>query len=313
MICSRLNSPFLFSRSFLAIGCLLCAIGCHPQAVLVPRPEGISPTAADFAVAQQQRLLAVPSLALRGHAELKWIDTTGRHFDDGDFDLILRPANELSLRVSKLGEKFLWVGGGGGQSWIVLPRENPSRAILRNWPSAPSIGGVRQGLSVVGMGGLGGLSELMEPARLIEALGLASTNASEISNVSWSETRGAWAFTLPNRRLYARGESLLPVGCDWIDATSQVIATCTLDGFEWIRGDRPVGSPASSVQALVATRLQFSVWAGGRHEQDGDADGELFLSAEVPTFGGDKIRTQLFNWEDVKSALRPEVIEGPEP
>ncbi len=313
MICSRLNSPFLFSRSFLAIGCLLCAIGCHPQAVLVPRPEGISPTAADFAVAQQQRLLAVPSLALRGHAELKWIYTTGRHFDDGDFDLILRPANELSLRVSKLGEKFLWVGGGGGQSWIVLPRENPSRAILRNWPSAPSVGGVRQGLSVVGMGGLGGLSELMEPARLIEALGLASTNASEISNVSWSETRGAWAFTLPNRRLYARGESLLPVGCDWIDATSQVIATCTLDGFEWIRGDRPVGSPASSVQALVATRLQFSVWAGGRHEQDGDADGELFLSAEVPTFGGDKIRTQLFNWEDVKSALRPEVIEGPEP
>ena len=313
MIRSRLFSLFLFSRSFLAIGCLLCAISCHPQAVLVPKPDGIAPTSADFVAAQQQRLLAVPSLALRGHAELNWSDTTGRHFDDGDFDLILRPTNELSLRVSKLGEKFLWVGGGGGQSWIVLPRENPSRAILRNWPSSPSVGGGQKGLSVVGMGGLGGLGELMEPARLIEALGLASTNASEISSVAWSEVRGAWAFTLPNRRLYARGESLLPVGCDWIDATSQVIATCQLDGFEWMRGDRPVGSPASSVQALVATRLQFSVWSAGRHEQDGAADGNLSLSAEIPTFGGDKIRTQLFNWEDVKTALRPEVIEGPEP
>lgn len=309
-MCSRLISQFLFSRSSLAIGCLFCALGCHPQTILVPRPEGISPTAADFAAAQQQRLLAVPSLALRGHAELKWIDATGRHFDDGDFDLILRPANELSLRVSKLGEKFLWVGGGGGQSWIVLPRENPSRAILRNWPSLTPDAVAQKGLALDGIGGLG---ELMEPARLIEALGLASTNASEITNVSWSEVRGAWAFTLPNRRLYARGESLLPVGCDWMDATSQVIATCTLDGFEWMRGDRPVGSPASSVQALVATRLQFSVWTAGRHEQDGAADGELSLSAEVPTFGGDKIRTQLFNWEDVKAALRPEVIEGPEP
>ena len=308
MICSRLFSPNL-----LAIGCLFCAIGCHPQTVLVPRPEGISPTAADFVAAQQQRLLAVSSLALRGHAELRWNDTTGGHFDDGDFDLILRPPTELSLRVSKLGEKFLWVGGGGGQSWIVLPRENPSRAILRDWPSAPSVGGVRKGLSVIGIGGLGGLGELMEPARLIEALGLASTSASEISSVTWSEARGAWAFTLPNRRLYARGESLLPVGCDWMDATSQVIATCTLDGFEWMRGDRPGGSPASSVQALVSTRLQFSVWAAGRHKQDGSADGELSLSAEVPTFGGDKIKTQLFNWEDVKAALRPEVIEGPEP
>jgi hypothetical protein len=26
-----------------------------------------------------------------------------------------------------------------------------------------------------------------------------------------------------------------------------------------------------------------------------------------------KIKTQLFNWDDVKAALRPEVIEGPSP
>ena len=303
MICSRLFSP-----TVLAIGCLFCALGCHPQTVLVPRPEGIAPTAADFVDAQQRRLLAVPSLALRGHAELQWIDTTGRHFDDGDFDLILRPPTELSLRVSKLGEKFLWVGGGGGQSWIVLPRENPSRAILRDWPSLTPDAVAQKGLALEGIGGLG---ELMNPSRLIEALGLESANASEITNVSWSEVRAAWAFTLSNRRLYARGESLLPIGCDWIDASAQVIATCTLDGFEWIRGDRPAGFPASSLQTLVATRLHFSVWSSGRHEQDGAADGELSLSAEVPTFGGGKIKNQLFNWDDVKAALRPEVIEGP--
>ncbi len=300
----------LFSPSFWAIGCLICAMSCQRQVVLVPKPDGIAPTANDFVAAQQRRLLAVPSLSLRGHVELKWIDSTGRHFDDGDFDLILRPPTEFSLRVSKLGEKFLWVGGGGGQSWIVLPRENPSRAILRQWPTLPKVVGSPNGLSIQGLGGLG---ELMEPARLIEALGLAPANESEISSVSWSEVRGAWAFTLPNRRQYARGESLLPIGCDWTDATSQVIATCTLEGFEWIRGDRPVGSPASSSQALVATRLKFSVWSAGRHEQVGAPDGELSLSAEVPTFGAEKIKPQLFNWDDVKAALRPEVIEGTQP
>ena len=300
----------LFSQFLWVIGCLLCALGCHPQTVLVPRPDGIAPTAADFVVAQQRRLLAVPSLALRGHAELQWIDKTGRHFDDGDFDLILRPPTELSMRVSKLGEKFLWVGGGGGQSWIVLPRENPSRAILRDWPSLPRDADAQKGLALDGIGGLG---ELMNPSRLIEALGLEPANVSEITDVSWNEVRAAWAFTLPNRRLYARGESLLPVGCDWIDASSRVIATCSLDGFEWVRGDRPVGSPVSSVQSLVATRLQFLVWSGGRCEHDGSADGELSLSAEVPNFGVGKIKTQLFNWDDVKATLRPEVIEGPSP
>ncbi len=305
-----MNVSRLLSLNAGVIGIILCALGCHPQIIRVPQPLGDVPTADDFVAAQQRRLIAVPTLALRGHAELRWSDKTGRHFDDGDFDLIVRPPSDLSLRVSKLGEKFLWVGGGGGQSWIVLPRENPSRAILRSSSQVSKSGAIS---SDIDHGELGDLGIFMEPARLIEAFGLAKVERQEVSNISWNEVRGAWQFTLPHRRIYARGESLLPVGCDWTNAASEVIAMCALDGFEWIRGDRPVGSPSSSVQALVATRLQFSIWSQARLEQSGAPDGELLLAAEEPSYGGEKIRPQLFNWDDVKAALRPEVIEGPQP
>ncbi|MSR44176.1 MAG: hypothetical protein EXS15_02310 [Phycisphaerales bacterium] len=280
----------------------VCVLGCSPTTINIAKPDGAAPSAEEFSRAQSQRIHAIPSLALRGHAELHWSDTKGRHFDDGDFDLILRPPSELSLRLSKVGEKFLWVGGGGGQSWMVFPRESPPRAVLREWdahsPAAPQ-----------DSTDLRGVEHLMDPVRVMEALGVAAVSPSEVTAIDWDGKRGAWVFTLPNRRMFARGESLLPVGCDWLNATDQVVASCALDGFEWIRGDRPSGAPPASTQPLVATRIHFSIWSKGRTATDGSPDGELLLAASEPAFGAERIRPQLFNWDDVRDALRPEVVE----
>ncbi len=282
---------------------ILCSVGCPPKVTRIPQPVGSIPTAMDFVVAQQRRVQAVPSLSLRGHAELQWRDEKGRHFDDGDFDLVVRPPSDLSLRVGKLGEKFLWVGAGGGHSWIVLPRESPSRAVIRDWNESESSHEMSMGIGVTGLDGV------IEPRRLIEALGLANVTEGDISAIGWDEIRGAWCFTLLNRRAYARGETLLPIGCEWLNLEMRVVGSCTLDNFEWIRGTWPIGSPPSSVQALVPTRIRFALWSQGRRELDEEPGGEIKLSAQEPSFGGDRIRPQLFNWDDVKAALRPEVIE----
>jgi len=295
--------------ALMSIAAIFSAAACAPKTVRIAQPEGPIPTAQECATAQQDRLRAVPSLALRGHAEFRWKDKSGAHFENGDFDWLVRPPSDLSLRISKLGEKFLWVGAGGNRSWIVLPKNSPSTAIVHE--GAGSLCDFMDSMdSMQGRLDIGALGMLMDPARLIEAIGLAPIRASEVSSISWSETRAAWVFTLPNRRVYMRGESFLPVGCDWLNSAGQVVATCYLDGFEWIRGDRPVGSPSTTVQPLVATRLRFSIWSNRRCQKDGDADGELSIAAQDPSFGSERIRPQLFDWDAVKAALRPEVIDG---
>ena len=56
----------------------------------VPQPQGPAPDAAAVAAAQEARLAAIPTLAMRGVAELGWTDDTGTHAEDGDFELVLR-------------------------------------------------------------------------------------------------------------------------------------------------------------------------------------------------------------------------------
>ncbi len=283
--------------------CIACVQGCCEKSLRILAPEGPAPTAEQFAQAQSKRLDALSSLALRGHAELRWRDASGGHFDDGDFDLLVRPPREMSLRLSKLGEKILWVGAGDGQWWIVFPRDRPSRAILQPWTAD---GSPRARQSAVDEKGL---SQLLVPTRLLEALGLSGVRALDVRSVSWDEMRAAWVFTLADRRVFARGESLLPIGCEWLDATGAVVASCTLDGFEWVRGERALPAGSHSSQQLVATRIEFSVWSNGRTSADGQSDATCALAAEVPSYGVDRLKPQLFNWPDVAAALRPELVE----
>ncbi len=275
---------------------------CCPQNFHVAAPDGPAPTAEQFAQAQSARVAALGSLALRGHAELTWRDASGGHFDDGDFDLLIRPPVEMSLRVSKLGEKIVWVGAGDGNWWIVFPRERPSRAVLRPWSGQRAIAAMGADADEQG------LSALLVPTRLFEALGVSAVRSDEVRSIGWDETRGAWRITLADRQIFARGETLLPIGCEWFDANEHIVVRCTLEGFEWVRGDRPGGN-ASVSAPLVATRINFEIWSRGRSASDGPPDSACAFAAETPSYGADRIKPQLFNWPDVQAALRPEVVE----
>ncbi len=288
------------------VACLVAAIiaaGCTPAPLHLAPPQSAAPTAEEFTKAQSERIAGLASLALRGHAEIRWRDDSGSHFDDGDFDLLVKPPASISVRISKIGEKILWVGGGDGQWWIVYPRERPSRALLRPWVLNAGTGRERASDDAQG------LSRLLDPTRLLETLALCPVEAHDIRSISWDAVRGGWVIALQSREILARGESLLPVGCTWFDADHRVIAECVLEGFEWVRGEPLARRAAETTQPLVATRITISVWTGGRSSIDQRADGVCTLAAEVPSYGADRIRPQLFNWTDVQAALRPELVE----
>ncbi len=292
---------FRAAHSLLLVSIVLSA--CCPAQMHVAAPDGPVPTAEQFAHAQAARIEALPSLALRGHAELNWRDASGGHFDDGDFDLLVRPPIEMSLRISKLGEKIVWVGAGDGNWWIVFPRERPSRAILRPWSMQREVANLGSGADEQG------LSALLVPTRLFEALGVSQVGSDEVRSIGWDAQRGAWRIALVDRQIFARGESLLQCACEWFDAKGRVVARCALGGFEWVRAERPVGGSSNPPQPLMATRINFEIWSRGRTAEDGPPDSACVFAAEVPSSGVDRIKPQLFNWPDVQAALRPERIE----
>ncbi len=293
----RLSSWFACAATAVLLG------ACSPRE-LETQPDGPPPGPSEIARLQRARIDALSSFALRGHAEVSWRDRTGSHFDDGDFVLMARPPEESSLRISKLGERVLWIGSGEGQWWTIFPRETPSRAILRPWPRASSE------QATVGVDGT--LAGILAPARLFEALGLSSIDEKDVRTVAWDGARGAWMIELPHRRVFARGESLLPVGVEWENGAGEVIASCELEAFVWPSGDRPAGAPEAEVKPLLATRMRIAAWGphGSTRERP---DAVATLAAEAPSFGAESIKPQLFRWQDVEAALRPEVVERASP
>jgi len=270
----------------------------------VSQPDGPAPTAQQWAQTQERRAAAVPSLSLRGHADFEWRDSAGQHFDDGDFDIIFRAPSELCLRLSKLGQKVLWIGAGGGQAWVIFLNEKPVRAVHRLVQPA----GRAPERPPAGLGdSMPGIERFFDPDRLTEALGIGRANAADVQSILWDGGRAAWAVLLPGRRVFVRGESLLPIGMEWLDASGAVTASCTLGAFEWLRSEQAIAA-SESTKPLVPTRIRIEVWSGGRKREQGNPDGVLQLAAGEPTDASARMKPQMFSWDDVRGSTRPEVI-----
>lgn len=281
-----------------------CIAVCCASPQGVSQPDGPVPTAQQWADAQERRAAAVPSLSLRGHADFEWRDSAGQHFDDGDFDIIFRAPSELCMRLSKLGQKALWIGSGGGQAWVIFLNEKPVRAMHRLvHPAGPAPKGAPAGLGDA----MPGIERFFDPDRLAEALGIGRATAADVQSIAWDGDRAAWAIVLTGRRVFVRGESLLPIGIEWLDASGAVTASCTLGAFEWLRSEQAIAASESS-KPLVPTRIRVEVWSGGRTRAQGTPDGVLQLAAAEPTDAAARIKPQMFSWDDVRGSTRPEVI-----
>ena len=276
-----------------------CVLWACDSAKPIPQPDGPPPDAAAVAQAQKARLASIPTLAMRGVAELKWTDDLGAHAEDGDFELVLRAPLDTSLRVTKFGERVMWAGSGGGQWWLFEPKAQPTRVTVG---------------SVDGTGSVDGLLALMRPGHLLATLGLRPIEPSDVRSVEWDARLGSWrAVVQQGNALMAvelRHASLLPVAVEWTDAQGNVQLRSEMSAFAWPGAEESVTRPG----ALVPTRIVVSMFdppADASLVREGRApaaQATLSLNASTPTDGAARIRDRLFDFESLRAALKPEVV-----
>lgn len=291
-----LSAPAARAWACGALGALaLCACDA---ATSVPQPAGVVPDAAAVAQAQKARIAAIPTLAMRGVAELGWTDDAGNHLEDGDFELVLRAPSDTSLRVTKFGERVMWAGSGNGQWWLFEPKAQPSRVTVG------AVDATSEG---------GGLLGLMRPGQLLATLGLQPIEESDVRVIDWDSRVGCWRAVVDREgaqmAMELRHASLLPVAVEWMDAEGRVRMRSELSAFAWPGAEESVTRPG----ALVATRVRVSVFdppAEAALVREGRAPSPratLALSAGNPTDGSARIRDRLFDFESLRAALKPEV------
>jgi hypothetical protein len=64
-----------------------------------------------------------------GVVELRWKDDDGNHFRQGDLEFWIDGPDRLSVRVSKLGDPYFWLGTDGKQAWVFDLSGSPTRLL----------------------------------------------------------------------------------------------------------------------------------------------------------------------------------------
>ncbi len=100
-------------RHFFALFFLVC--GCSQQVDMKNQHDTKTPQ--EVRAQQLQRTKQFGELVGRGVIEFRWSDDEGKHMEQGDVDF-WKQGNNISLRISKLGELLLWFGGNEDQVWM---------------------------------------------------------------------------------------------------------------------------------------------------------------------------------------------------
>ncbi|MBL9140418.1 MAG: hypothetical protein JNK53_01010 [Phycisphaerae bacterium] len=107
------------------LGAALLAWGCAAPPPMPSAPPG--PTSADLTAAELARVGGLDRLHARGVIELRTNDETGEHFDQGDLDLRWSRTLGLAASLSKLGDRWVWIGADATQWWIFELKSKPTR------------------------------------------------------------------------------------------------------------------------------------------------------------------------------------------
>ena len=77
----------------------------------------VSKTVDEVRWTQNERTSVFKNLVGRGVVEFRWKDEDGEHKKQGDLDFWKQGEN-VSMRISKLGEPLVWLGGGQNACWL---------------------------------------------------------------------------------------------------------------------------------------------------------------------------------------------------
>ena len=103
---------------------LLCLVvsagGCQSsdQVTLGQLDHPAEISSAELVRAYNQRIASITKFYAHGVLGIRWEDEDGHHLEQGNIDLWVERPENVSLRVAKLGETYLWAGQNQQTAWV---------------------------------------------------------------------------------------------------------------------------------------------------------------------------------------------------
>lgn len=251
------------------------------------------PSYGELAERHNQRVALLDTLYADGVIELKWRDEQGRHAEQGDLDLWLRMPDCTAMQVSKMGERFFWLGSNQEASWMFDFRASDAPIAAIHPPHAM----LAADDAVVSVS----LTDLLE------MMGLAPiplTPPSDAPAIQYDKRTRAWVMHAQGSagplRMYYDGRRLLPVRIELINADAAdaedssvlLFSTLYLERYEYvsIAGRSPDQFP------LVPTLIDL---------ERADGEGMLKIAVNKPVVKDDSFREDYFNLDWLLAAFQP--------
>lgn len=284
--------------------------------------ESDAPTARMLLDAHAAELERLPTLVSGGIVQVTWRDEDGGHFEQGELDLRYRAPDDLSLRLSKLGETHFMGGCNATRWWWFDGWSKPTRLTVgrrhrtdgAGAPSSVSADRDAPPIEAHRLLALLGLRPLTTRAPGATEGDAAGATRAIYDLVALPTADGRWSVEIPatmsplerpTRATFDRARAAGAVGwslvaLDVLDVDGAVMLSARYDDHRRIeRRDLPPGA-----WPVVAARIALRIPPRG--ERRGF---EWLIELDRPSGAGDRIVERLFDPEAIRASVRAESVE----
>ncbi len=266
--------------------------GCQtPSQAIAPRPPHL-PTYDQLVSRYNHNLHRIDRLWARSVVELRWRDSKGTHYEQGDGNLLLVLPDRVALSVGKLGHTVMWSGCDRQRFWLFDLRPNQERLLF------------------VGRHARTDRSRLplpVQPHQLSALLGLRPLQHAPPPQpvVIWDN--GRYVMNTPDRqqRIWIDPQTARPTQIELVSNDGRHRVTCRLSRWAPMTLD----GVAPGAFPWIATRIEM-VLSGDQEE------GTLTLFLSDPSDGRieNRIRDDVFKLDVLTNIFQPgRVIDLDEP
>lgn len=280
---------------------MLCVLaiqlaGCAPRG-----PQGgpytlnEPPTYAELAEKHNARVALLDTLYADGVVEVRWTDEDGKHFEQGDLDVWLHMPNETALQVSKLGERFFWLGCNARASWVFDLRTEGATFAEINGPTANAAPAGETSLAI-------------SMTSILEMMGLGTIPAeppADADPVRYDKKTKAWVLSTQGSigpmRFYFDERRVLPIRIELLSLNEgdepavELTSTLQLQRYEYVSivGESPDKYP------LVPTLIDIV---------RADGSGSIKIGVTRPVTRDASFRDEYFQLPWLIEALQPDEV-----
>jgi hypothetical protein len=282
---------------------------------LQPPPVESEPTPPSPAAAPNERYVAAVAhqgvrvrrlqfLESGGSATLRWRDKKGAHSEQCDLTLYCIPPWKTALNISKVGERYAWIGSDEESWWIFQLGQRPTSLEIHRWAEEPAAL-ADESLSIV------------SPGLFLQLAGLAAYPAADSPSIKVVEDVDAKRLTVEAplaSQSDASAAKVMPVGStmrwtidtathlpssvELLDANGKGLARSTLSEYvsAEINGAPPGDFPR------VPTRVVIQRLVDGQP----DEGYSMSITLDAPSARGQRIKPRFFRLNELVDMFRPE-------